>query len=102
MGPSGFQAVCLLVRVPGIMGRIIFTDTSTIISITAKAITDLCRLAASIQPNTVQSFTAKPCMTHVVMRHHAAIDNFPGASGESWADPACPVKFPYRVLGLSP
>jgi len=68
MGRNGFPAGSSLERDLGSTVRIISTDMSTIISTFARATAALCPVEVSVRRNIVQNFTAKPCMTRVVVK----------------------------------
>ena len=68
MARSGSPAVYSSAPDLGSTGRIVSTDTSIIVWTFARATAVLCPRAARVQRNTAQSFTARQCMTHVVMR----------------------------------
>jgi len=68
MDRSGFQAASLSVRGPGTMAGITSMGTSTIISTTGTAIMEHFQRAARLRLNIGQNFTARRCMTFMVMK----------------------------------
>jgi hypothetical protein len=72
MVQSGSQAVYLSGPGLGTTGRVISTGMSITLSTFGKATMEHCPRGASVQPNTVRSFTDRQCMTPVAMKLPAA------------------------------
>jgi len=75
MDLSGLRVVFLSAPDRGFTAPSTFTGTSTIISITEKAITGRCQHAANIRPSIGQSFMETRCMMYMVTRHPEGTSN---------------------------